>query len=175
MSDMTFHTSPGAVVDRCLLVLCLNTGGADAPVWSPVGKRVEDSSMELDWGEASRTDIFGETYTTMKKPVITQTFEPCELDAGDTAQLKIWNLAIRRQDAAALCNQDMLVVHLYAGREGAAFAERYRACAVKPSGLGGSANVGMPLDVTFGGKRTVGTAVSEDGVITFTPEGGGEA
>ena len=70
-------------------------------------------------------------------------------------------------------NLDMLVVHLYAGSAGAAFAERYSACAVKPSGLGGSANVGMPLDVTFGGKRTVGTAVSADGVITFTPEGGG--
>ena len=172
MTDMTFNTSPGAVVDRCLLVLCLNTATATAPVWSPVGKRVEESSMEFDWGEESRTDIFGETYTTMKKPVITQTFDPCELDASDAAQQKIWNLAIRKQDAAALSNQDLLVVHLYAGSSEAAFAERYSACAVKPSGLGGSANVGMPLDVTFGGKRTVGTAVSQDGVITFTPEGG---
>lgn len=173
MSDMTFNTKPGEVVDRCLLVLCLNTGETSTPAWSPVGKRVEESSMEFDWGEESKTDIFGQTYTTMKKPVITQTFEPCELDADDAAQRKIWNLAIREQDVAALSNLDMLVVHLYAGSPGAAFAERYSACAVKPSGLGGSANVGMPLDVTFGGKRTTGTAVSQDGVITFTPEGGG--
>lgn len=175
MSDMIFNTSPGAVVDRCLLVLYLNTGANSAAVWSPVGKRVEESSMEFDWGEESKTDIFGQTYTTMKKPVITQTFEPCELDAADAAQLKIWNLAIRKQDAAALSNLDMLVVHLYAGSDGAAFAERYSACAVKPSGLGGSANVGMPLDVTFGGERTLGTATVAEGIVTFQPEGGTEA
>lgn len=98
MSDMTFNTKPGEVVDRCLLVLCLNTGETSTPAWSPVGKRVEESSMEFDWGEESKTDIFGQTYTTMKKPVITQTFEPCELDADDAAQRKIWNLAIREQD-----------------------------------------------------------------------------
>jgi hypothetical protein len=28
----------------------------------------------------------------------------------------------------------------------------------------------MPIDVTFGGKRTIGTASNADGAITFTPE-----
>lgn len=172
MTNMSFNTAEGAVVDRKLLVLYLNTGTAETPVWSPIGKRVEDSSMEYDWGDESKSDIFGETYTTMKKPTITQTFEPCELDAGDAAQQKIWNLAIKDQDVAALSNQDMLVVHLYAGsKDTAMFAERYEACAVKPSGLGGSANVGMPIDVTFGGKRVVGTAAITDGTVTFTAGG----
>lgn len=169
MADMTFNTTAGAVVDRKLLILYLNTGTNETPAWSPIGKRVEDSSMEYDWGEESKTDIFGQVYTTAKKPVITQTFEPCELDAGDTAQMKIWNMAIKNQDVAAMTNNDLLVVHAYAGTaDTAVFAERYESCMVKPSGLGGSANVGMPIDVTFGGKRTAGTAaVSGDGV-TFT-------
>ena len=64
---------------------------------------------------------------------------------------------------------DMLVVHAYAGTaETGAFAERYSACAVKPSGLGGSTTVGMPIDVTYGGDRTVGTAAVSDGTVTFT-------
>lgn len=172
MADLTFNTTAGATVDRALLVLYLNTGTESAPVWSPIGKRVEDSSAEYDWGEDSKTDIFGHIYTTMKKPTITQTFDPCELDAGDVAQLKIWNLAIKDQDAQALASQDMLMVHLYAGTANTAvFAERYSACSVKPSGLGGEGggNIGMPIDVTFGGTRTTGTAKVEAGTVTFSP------
>lgn len=171
MADLTFNTTAGAVVERKLLILYLNTGTAAAPVWSAVGKRVEDSSMEYDWGEETKTDIFGETYTTMKKPTITQTFDPCELDSGDVAQVKLWNQSIKDQDVSAMANNDLLVVHTYAGTaDTAVFAERYSACMVKPSGLGGSTNVGMPIDVTFGGKRTKGTAAVAAGVVTFTAE-----
>lgn len=167
MADMTFNTAAGAVAERKLLILYLNTGTGEAPVWSAIGKRVEDSSMEFDWGEESKTDIFGETYTTMKKPTITQTFDPCELDSGDLAQQYIWNKAIKDQDVVALTNMDMLVVHAYTGDEDNAFAERYSSCAVKPSGLGGSSFIGMPIDVTFGGARKTGTASVADGKVTF--------
>ena len=51
MADMTFNTPAGQVVDRKLLILYLNTGTNSAPVWSPIGKRVEESSMEYDYSE----------------------------------------------------------------------------------------------------------------------------
>lgn len=169
MADLTFNTTAGSVVDRKLLILYMNTATESTPVWSAVGKRVEDSSMEFDWGEETKTDIFGNVYTTMKKPTITQSFDPCELDAGDVAQQKIWNMSVKDQDAAALANQDLLVVHLYAGAsESAPFAERYKSCMVKPTGLGGAANIGMPIDVTLGGARETGTAKVENGTVTFT-------
>ena len=169
MADMTFNTPAGQVVDRKLLILYLNTGTNSAPVWSPIGKRVEESSMEYDYSEESKTDIFGEIYTTMKKPVITQSFEPCELDSGDAAQVKIWNQSIKEQNVAAMANNDLLVVHAYAGTaDTAVFAERYESCMVKPASRGGSSNVGMPIDVTYGGTRTTGTAAIADGAVTFT-------
>lgn len=169
MGDLTFNTAAGQVVARKMLILYLNTGMPTEPVWSAVGKRVEDSSMEYDWGEETKTDIFGETYTTLKIPTVTQTFDPCELDAGDVAQVKIWNQSIRDQDPAAVANNDCLVVHAYAGEaETGVFAERYSACMVKPSGLGGSNNVGMPIDVTYGGTRTQGTAKVAGKTVTFT-------
>ena len=167
MADIAFTTDAGATIARKMYVLYLNTGTASTPVWSPVGKRVEDSSAEYDWSEETKTDILGQTYTTFKTPVISQSFDPCELDAGDAAQVKIWNQAIKDQDVSAMANNDMLLVHLYAADN---FAERYNACAVKPSSIGGSATVDMPIDVTFGGTRTVGTAaISAQGVVTFTP------
>ena len=171
MSDISFNTTAGQTVDRALMIAYLNTGTNSAPVWSPIGKRVEDSSAEYDWSDETKQDILGNTWATMKKPVVTQTFDPCELDASDVAQQKIWNLAVVQQDAAALANQDMLIVHLYAGTATtAAFAERYESCMVKPSSLGGEGggNIGMPIDVTYGGKRTTGTAAVSDGTVTFT-------
>lgn len=173
MADLTFNTDAGKTIQRELLIAYLNTGTSSTPVWSPIGKRVTDSSMEMDWGEDSSQDILGSTYTQLKKPVITQTFEPGELDGGDAAQVKIWNLAIKDQDYTGLANQDVLVVHFYAGTANSPFAERYSACAIKPTGLGGEGGgtVGMPIDVTYGGIRTVGTASKgTGGVITFTPD-----
>ena len=171
MADMTFNTTAGLTIAREMLIAYLNTGTASTPVWSPIGKRVEDSTMEYDWSEETIQDILGSTYTTLKKPTITQSFEPCDLDAGDAAQLKVWNLAVKDQDTQAMANMDMLIVHFYAGTaDTAMFAERYDACAVRPSELGGEGggNTGMPIDVTYGGVRTVGTAAVSNGVVTFT-------
>ncbi len=152
MTDIEFNTNPGETVARELLVAYLNTGTASAPVWSPIGKRVEESAEKMDWSEETKQDILGATWGALKKPTITQTFDPCELDADDAAQQKIWNLAVREQNAQVLASQDMLIVHLYAGK--------------------GGGNLGMPVDVTYGGKRTIGTASrAADGTVTFTPEG----
>lgn len=174
MPDYTFNTPAGQTVDRELLIAYLNTGSESSPTWSPFGTRVTDSSMEYDWQEESNKDILGTTRTTMKKPIITQTFDPCDLDAGDAALTKIWGLAIKEQNPAALANQDVLIVHHYAGTaKTAVFAERYDASMVKPSSLGGEGGgfVGMPIDVTLGGNRTTGTAsVSANNEVTFTPD-----
>lgn len=172
MAEYTFNTPAGQTVARELLVAYLNTGTSDAPVWSPLGKRVTDSSQEYDWSEETSQDILGNSWGTLKKPVITQTFDPNDLDGGDAALVKIWNLAVVEQNAQALANQDMLIVHLYAGASGAAFAERYTSCMVKPSGLGGEGggNITMPIDVTYGGARIVGTASIAGGKITFNEE-----
>lgn len=169
----TVKTTEGQSADRKLYLCCGNCGTKESPIWGRLGKGVEDSSAEMDWSEETKTDILGDTRTRMKTPVISQTFDPCEVDSGDKYQQHIIDLAIVKQDAHALCNQDLLRIHLYLeDGEGRAFAERYPASMVKPSSLGGEGggSLTMPIDVTFGGAREVGTAsVSSDGTITFTP------
>ena len=172
MPDLTFNTPSGQTIARELLICYLNTGTTATPVWSPLGKRVEDSSTELDWESDISRDILGATYGVLKKPKMTQTIDPCDLDGADDAQLKIWNLAVKDQDAQALAAQDMLIVHFYAGESATPFAERYLSCMIEVTGLGGEGggNVGMPISVTYGGTRTTGTASrnAETGVVTFT-------
>lgn len=174
MADLTFNTTSGQTIARELVIACLNTGTSNSPTWTPIGKRVEDSSEEMDWSKESIQDILGQTYTTMKKPVITQSFDPMDLEAGDAALEKLWNLAIKDQNAQALQAQDMLIVHKYAGTATTAvFAERYAACAIAITSLGGEGggNIGMPIEVTYGGARTTGTAaIASGGAITFTPD-----
>ncbi len=173
MADITFNTQSGATIERELMIAYLNTGTAASATWTPLGKRVSDSNEQYDWSKETTTDILGDVRTTLKKPTITQSFDPLNPEAGDAAIQKLWNLAVKDQDIAALAAQDMLIVHLYAGASSASFAERYTGCAIELSSIGGEGGgvLEMPIDVTYGGTRTLGTAsVAANGTVTFTPD-----
>ena len=177
MADYTFSTPSGQTIARETLIAYLNTGSSTSATWSPLGARTEESSVEYDWNKETVKDILGKTYGTMRKPILTQTFDPAKITNGDAALKKIWDLAVVAQDAQGLANLDMLIVHLYT-TDGdttapASFAERYSACMAAPTGLGGpgGGDINMPIEVTFGGDRTLGTAtVSSAGVVTFTAD-----
>lgn len=173
MADLTFNTPSGQTVARELLIAYLNTGTAESPKWNAIGKRVEDSEEEMDWSQESVQDILGNTWTTMKKPIITQSFDPIPLDAGDAAAVKLWNLAIKDQDAQALANQDMLIGHYYATSGESNFAERYSGASVSVTRIGGAGggNLEISCDITYGGTRTLGTITNSAGTVTFKADG----
>lgn len=172
MADLSFNTTAGQTIARELLIVYLNTGTSQSPVWSPFGKRVEDSSMEYDWDSETVRDILGNTFGKLKKPIITQDFDPWDLDGGDAALVKIWNMAVKDQDAQALAAQDVLVVHFYAGET--SFAERYPSSMIEVGELGGEGGgeIGVATTVTFGGARVLGTASRDasTGVVTFSAD-----
>lgn len=165
---MSYNFTPATgTYEREKLLAFLNTGSTAAPVWSLIGIRVEDSSLGYDWSNETKQDIVGRTYTTMKKPIISQTFDSWEMEGSDTAIKKIWEKAVVDQDYTGLTSCDMLICHVYAG-----FAERYSDCMVMPTALGGEGGgtLNMSVDVTYGGTRTVGTATFSNNVPTFVPE-----
>lgn len=166
MANETFTTDAGRTIERELLIAYLNTGSDSAPKWSAFGKRVEESNEEYDWSAESKRDILGNVYTDMKKPTITQSFDPIPLDSGDAAAVKLWNLAVKDQDAQALSNMDVLIAHLYSNGN---FAERYTGCAIAVTSIGGSGGgtLDIAAEITYGGERTVGTVTKSDGTVTF--------
>ena len=64
MADLTFNTNSGQTIAREMLIVYLNTGTTASPVWSAVGKRVEDSSTEIDWDTETIRDILGSRPST---------------------------------------------------------------------------------------------------------------
>ena len=171
MADTTFNTDAGLTIARENMVAYLNTGTASSPVWSAIGKRVTDASRDYDWSEETDQDILGNTHTTMKKPKLSETFNPVKFDSADSAYMKVWNLAVREQNAQALTSMDMLIVHKYAGSASTPWAERYPESAIKLSSIGGEGggNIEGEFEVMYGGQRDVGTAtVDANGTVTFT-------
>ena len=176
VEDLTFNTTAGQTVARHLMVAYLNVGANETPEWAAFGKRVADSDMEMDWGQDTVQDILGDTFTTMKKPTKTQTFDPIPLDAGDKVAQKLWNLAVREENAQALSSMDMMVAHFYVGAEKQNFAERYPSSAIAVTRYGGEGggNLTFGTEVTYGGTRVVGTVAKDpSGKVTFTPAGAG--
>lgn len=168
-TDLTFTTPSGQTIDRGLMVAYLNTGETSTPTWYPIGKRVESADREYDWSQESLQDILGNTWTTMKKPIMTDSYDPIPLDAGDAAAVKLWNLGVKDQNAQALTNQDMLIAHYYTTGN---WAERYSGCAVAVTKIGGDGggNLEIGFDVTYGGTRTLGTVKNAAGTVTFAPD-----
>lgn len=60
MADLTFTTPEGQTIDRELLIAYLNTGTKESPVWSAIGKRVEDTSEENGLGPGEQAGCAGE-------------------------------------------------------------------------------------------------------------------
>lgn len=166
-------TGEGVSATREMMITFLNTGATDAPVWSAMGAKVTDSSVEYDWSIENNTDILGNAYTTAKTAQMSQSFSGNEVIAGDSVMNHLVNLAVVQKDAAKLVNQDCLVVHLYLQDDnGKSFAERYPASAVVPTTIGGEGGAALvtDIDVTYGGARAVGTAEKTTDGIQFTAD-----
>lgn len=173
MPKPTFNTPAGQTIARELMISYLELSGGKL---APLGKRVEDSSIDMDWGENTIQDILGNAYTTQKKPVMTQSFDGLPLDSGDEAAKEIWELSVYEQNAQALTNMPVVVGHWYTDADGApagSWAERYDACSVRVTSLGGEGggNLTMPTEVTYGGERTLGSISKTGSTVTFTADG----
>ena len=173
--NLSFNVADGVTIARETLIANLNVGTSTAPEWAPVGIRVYSGQEDFDWQRETNQDIIGNAYSSMKKPIITQSFDGWEISGGDKAAIQIWNQGVRDQNPQAMSNNDMLIVHKYVYSDGTTkfFAERYKACAAEISSLGGDGggNLTMPINVTYGGERTIGSVSVADGAFTFTADG----
>lgn len=169
---MPISLKSGETAVREHLLLFANTGTSDAPEWAIIGRHVESSDMEYDYSKEDKKDIVGNTYSELKKPIVTQTFDSIPVMGGDPVIERIYDNT-RRQDISAMTQNDLLVVHKYAGEAAAYEAERYTASTILCTRQGGDGGgfLTYGLDVTFGGDHELGTAtIAAGGSVTFSKE-----
>lgn len=168
--EVTFVAEAGKQVDGHNLAVFLNTADSGAPKWSPLGLGVESADLELDWQKEDKKDIWGNTNSSMKTPIITQSLDPWPVKGKDAAMEYLLKLAIVEQDAATLCALDILIVHKYIKSSSGFFAERYPASSIDVSKLsregGGFLQAGTSM--TCGGTRAIGTATVTGDDVAFT-------
>lgn len=175
MADIKFKDETSAnPYDRATLMAFINVATSpETEDWAPLGIRATSGDHSYDWQSESSTDIWGNIYSSMKKPIVSTSLDPWPLTGNDKAQKHIWRLAVAEQDHVKLSGQDILIVHSYATVGDAAanfFSERYDASMVAVTRIGGDGGGLLTdgCDVTFGGKRTVGKATLSDGAVTYT-------
>lgn len=170
----TIKGNNGEAVSRDLMVTYINTGTGEAPVWSAMGRTVEDSSVDYDYSQESKTDILGETHVTAKTPTTTQTFSGNNLLAGDAVLNHILDMTVVRRSVSEALNQDLLIAHLYlTDGEGNAFAERWKSSSVLLTTNGGAGGdmLASDIEVTYGGAREPGTVKKGvSGALEFTAD-----
>lgn len=170
----TIAGNEGKRATRELLVTYLNVATYESPMWKPLGRTSSDSSIERDWSVDTKTGIYGEVFTSAKKPTKTQSFSDNDIIAGDEVQNHLIDIAVVREDVSEIVGQDVLIAHLYLNdTKSKPFAERYPASAVVMTTTGGEGG-GMlvsDIDVTYGGTRETGTISNAGGTVTFTADG----
>ena len=154
-----FNLLDGQKAERKLLVTAVNVGeklGSGTPEWQIIGVGVEDSSIEYNPDTTTSTDILGITTTNINKLETSQTLEPMTVIGGSKLALKLYN-QVKYGRLSELAMYEVMQIHAYVGTEGAYEAEGHRNCTLTPQSVGGSANVDMPINISYSNDKVHGT------------------
>lgn len=165
---MSFNLENGVKAARKLLKTYVNVATTDSPEWFLVGSGVEDSSIELNPNTETVTDVLGITTTDVTKWEPAQSFDPFTIKGGSKLAEKLHEIWINKTPEL-LSQFEVLVVYSYVGDESEGYdAELQKNCTINITSIGGSANVDMPIEISYSNDSTRGTVKYEDKAPVFT-------
>ena len=157
--------------------LWYNTGTASTPAWDIVGYKLESGDMSIEYEtDETKKDILGNTFVTLAGAKRSFDLSDWTIIQGNKLQVAVTN-ALRYENVGGMAfmesGGDFCIVQHYAGTaQSAMLAERYKACSIKPTRLGGDggANLTTDISVVLGGDKEIGTAAidASTGDMTFT-------
>jgi hypothetical protein len=163
-----FNLAAGVKAARKLLKTFVNVATSDMPEWFLVGSGVEDSSIELNPNTETVTDILGITTTDVTKWEPNQSFDPFTVKGGSKLAEKLHEIWINKTPEL-LSQFEVLIVYSYVGDESNGYdAELQKNCTINITSIGGSANVDMPIEISYSNDSTKGTVKFVDGAPEFT-------
>lgn len=157
----SFNLATNIEAVRKLFTVWVNTGTTGAKVWECVGAGVEDAAMEFNPDVTKTTDILGVTRTKLNKLEPELALDPMTLRGGSALQFKLFE-QFRNNQLAEMCNYEVMLVYGFVdgATTGTYEADLYPASSVIPQSLGGSAYTDMPITISPGGSKLLGTATA---------------
>lgn len=134
-----------------------------------LGKRTEESSIELNADIQTSTDVRGITYTDVNKTEPQQTFDPFYVMGGSALGAYLSSAMLKNDINAYNGVFDIYIITVYIGTEGAYEAVKHTGCSIIPTSLGGDSFVNMPIEVHFSNNITEGTVDKLADDFVFTP------
>lgn len=185
MSEPTYKATEFALsenqkAERKLLVTAVNIGDSitktdGTPKWQPIGVGVEDSSVEFNPETEKKTDIFGNTETTVNKLELSQGMDPMTVRGGNPFLFDL-NDKIERNALSELSLYEVMIIRAFVKEgeaEGGYHAEVHKNCTITPQRQGGSAYVDMPINIDYSNDKVLGTVntykPTPEKPIDFTP------
>lgn len=179
-SATKFALAENQKAERKLLVTCVNLGDSitaseGSPLWQPIGAGVEDSSIEFNPETEKKTDIFGNTETSVNKLELAQGMDPMTVRGGNPFLFDL-NDKIERNALSELSLYEVMIIRAFVKEgeaEGGYHAEVHKNCTITPQSQGGSAYVDMPINIDYSNDKVLGTVdtykPTPEKPITFTP------
>lgn len=138
-----------------------------------MGYKLESSALEFNPEETGIVDINGRSWGGISKLQLKQSFEPYKMTSGDHGKLGAKLLQyVRDGELSKFSEFKCVIIYGFLGESGSGVypSDKYDACTIIPSSLGGDAWAEMPITVSFGGNLTKGNSDGLVDKIVFTPE-----
>ena len=169
-----FNLQNGERAERKLLITVAEwteTNGTTTDTKREIlGRRTEDSSIELNPDIQTSTDILGNNYTDVNKTQPQQDFDPF-LILGGSRLAAILNDCRRRNALSELSQFTIYVISAFQGNSVDGYeCEKQEDCTIAVNSIGGDANVNMPISVYYSNKITTGKVDKLDDTFVFTPD-----
>jgi len=149
------------------LILFMNTGTSSAPVWSVIGRDIEDLSRTMNYDVQSKNNILGEASVDVTKGPQTTTVDPVKMDNDDPVAERLYDIYAKNLDGSDVEN-DFVEVSAFK-QAGAGEYEAFRQNgAISLTSFGGdTTGVNAPFEINWKGERVAGTF--NPTTKTFTP------
>ena len=163
-----FNVGAGVKAPRKLLKHYVNVGTGETKEWELLGVGVEDRAIETNFETETKSDILGNSETTVTGASPSQSFEPFTVRGGSKLAFMLHEIWLNKE-YEKLSQFDMLTVYGYVGSETDGYdADMQSDCTITFGSIGGSAYVDMPITVNYSDKKERGTVKFAEGVPTFT-------
>lgn len=139
-----------------------------SPEWELQGDKVEDLSIEMNPNVETTTDVTGNTTTTLDKYEEQTSVEPYRCKK-DSKFFPVLYGIVKYKKTLSDVERNFLCVNIFANAATGQYDAWTQKGVIAVQSYGGdTAGLAIPYNIHWTGKRTYGTAMITNGVVSFT-------